>query len=278
MLKVSGLTVGYGGGPVLSKISFACGDGEILGIVGANGVGKTTLLRTLSGLKRGSGSITWDETELTRKSPRAIVNIGISHVPEGRELFAPMTVDENIQVGGFRDLRRNRRRFTENRDLAWSLFPVLAERRGQQAGALSGGEQQMLAIARALMQSPKLLLMDEPSLGLAPIVIDKIYDSLVKICQTGLSMIVVEANPERVAQSAHRLITLSGGQIVTVQAASDVTRAEQRKALFGTGGVLPGARGRGRRHHRRARLPAREPAGGQPERPEMSRRAPEGHP
>jgi branched-chain amino acid transport system ATP-binding protein len=233
MLAVENLTVSYGGGPVLRSVSLACAVGEIVAVVGPNGAGKTTLLRTISGIKRGRGSIRWHELEVSGKAPRHITRLGINHVPEGRGLFAPMTVAENLRIGGLRDWRRDRRQYAENLGRVHSLFPLLAKRSEQQAGALSGGEQQMLAIGRALMNSPKILMLDEPSLGLAPIIIERIYEVLVEICASGVGLLIVEANAERVPDIASRVIILSNGEVMRSEMPAELTLEQQRRALFG---------------------------------------------
>jgi branched-chain amino acid transport system ATP-binding protein len=233
MLEIAGLTVTYGGGPVLDSVSLVCRPNEVVAIIGPNGAGKTTLLRTISGLKRGHGRITWNASAIDHASPAKIVAGGISHVPEGRQLFPPLSVRENLRMGGLRDWRRNRARFRENWDVVCALFPVLAERLDQQAGSLSGGEQQMLAIGRALMNSPSLLMLDEPSLGLAPIVIENIYRVLFGLRERGLSMIIVEARPEQALQQCDRMMLLANGRVLRDARPAELTRDDQLQSLFG---------------------------------------------
>ncbi|MBV9292804.1 MAG: ABC transporter ATP-binding protein, partial [Frankiales bacterium] len=175
LLKVEDLRVAYGGIEALRGISFDVDEGEIVTLLGANGAGKTTTLRTISGLLRPkSGTITFDGQRLDTVPPHVMVGLGLGHVPEGRRIFARMSVRENLEMGAYRD----RSHAAEDMERAFDLFPVLRERAAQDGGTLSGGEQQMLAIGRALMSQPSLLLVEEPSQGLAPVVVDRVYEAL----------------------------------------------------------------------------------------------------
>ncbi|MFT4289132.1 ABC transporter ATP-binding protein [Nocardioides sp.] len=236
LLDVRNLTVGYGDHqPVLHDISFTLGEGELLGLVGMNGAGKTTLMRALSGgLKPRAGEVTFRGARMNGHSTAASVRKGIVILPEGHRVLRPLTVEENLQISAMRLSRRAvRRRIAEVQELVYGLFPILADRRNQLAGLLSGGEQQMLSLARAIIQRPKLLLLDEPSLGLAPVVVEKIYSSLRSLQQEGISMLVVEQNSDRVARACERMIVLRDGRIAATGAPSALQGAELNAAYFG---------------------------------------------
>lgn len=202
MLKIRDLHVNYGGIKALKGISLDVPEGKIITLIGANGAGKSTTLRAISGLVHAaSGSIEYQGTELTSMAPKNIVKKGIILSPEGRHVFADMTVEENLKMGAF--LRKDRSGVQSDIDYAYTLFPRLKERRLQLSGTLSGGEQQMLAVARALMSKPKLLMMDEPSLGLAPLVIKDIFETIVRINQEdGVTILLIE-------QNAHMALSIS---------------------------------------------------------------------
>jgi branched-chain amino acid transport system ATP-binding protein len=194
-------------------VSLTVRAGEIVALVGANGAGKSTLLRCISGLHRPrSGAITWNGADLASLAPHLVVERGVAQVPEGRHLFADMTVEENLELGAYRP--RARAAFRERLNRIWDLFPRLAERRRQRAGSLSGGEQQMLAIGRALASDPALLMLDEPSLGLAPRVIDAIARSLDTLHRAGLALLLVEQNVQAALALAGRAYVLERGRIV----------------------------------------------------------------
>jgi branched-chain amino acid transport system ATP-binding protein len=235
LLTVRDLEVCYGGISALQGVSLDVQAGEIVTLIGSNGAGKTTLLRSISSLLRpAEGRIvfspTGDGQELTRLRPHEIVRLGVSHVPEGRQIFPQLTVRENILLGAYQrrdDLRPDIER-------CHTLFPILKEREKQKAGTLSGGEQQMLAIARALMSRPKLLLLDEPSLGLAPLIVRKIFDILREINAEGTTIFLVEQNAHLALKLAHRAYVLQTGRIImTDTAANLLTNPDVQKAYLG---------------------------------------------
>ena len=212
MLEISGLHAGYDGLVALSDVSIAVRGGEIVALVGANGAGKSTLLRCISGLHRArSGAIRWNGDDLVALPPHAVVERGVAQVPEGRHLFPEMSVEENLELGAYRP--RARAALRDRLASVWDLFPRLAERRRQRAGSLSGGEQQMLAIGRALMSDPALLMLDEPSLGLAPRVIDGIIEALRALHRSGLAILLVEQNVQAALALASRGYVLERGRI-----------------------------------------------------------------
>jgi branched-chain amino acid transport system ATP-binding protein len=212
LLDIQDVSVFYGGIQALKGVSLDVQSGELLAIVGANGAGKTTLLRTISGVLRPrSGSIRFSGCELTRLATHTIVNMGIAHSPEGRQLFGGLTVNENLRLGA---VQRSDRSAVE-RDLAYvfELFPILRERRLQRAGTLSGGEQQMLAIGRALMARPRLLLLDEPSLGLAPLLVQRIFDVIARLKSEHVTLLLVEQNARMALEVADRAYVMETGRI-----------------------------------------------------------------
>ena len=213
MLEVENLQVAYGELLALQGVSLAIRPGEMVALVGPNGAGKTTLLKTISGLLAArSGVIRWQNETISAAAPQRIVEHGIALVPEGRRLFAAMTVRENLELGAF--TRRAQREKTAQIEKVFTLFPRLFERQGQRAGSLSGGEQQMLALGRALMGLPRLLLLDEPSLGLAPKVVESIMSILSELHRDGMSLLIVEQNVHAVLALAQRAYILEGGRIV----------------------------------------------------------------
>ena len=211
MLRIESLGFAYGDAQVLDSVSLEVGKGEIIALLGANGAGKTTLLRNVSRLlKPASGKLTLDGEDLTRLRAHEVVRRGLVHVPEGRHIFPEMTVRENLRLGSF-TTRNDRER---NLEKAFALFPVLLAREGQLGGTLSGGEQQMLALARGLMANPRLLLLDEPSLGLAPIIVKQIFETIVAINQQGISILLVEQNVYQSLHIAQRAYVLERGRVV----------------------------------------------------------------
>ena len=213
LLTVTNLEVCYGVISALQDVSLHIAPGEIVTLIGANGAGKTTLLRTVSGLiQQRRGTILFDNVDVSTKRPHEIVRLGMSHVPEGRQVFPAHTVRENLYLGAYQD--HDKARVSENLDRCYSLFPVLAERREQRAGTLSGGEQQMLAIGRALMARPKLLLLDEPSLGLAPLIVRKIFEIIREINAAGTTVFLVEQNAHMALAIAHRAYVLQTGRVI----------------------------------------------------------------
>jgi branched-chain amino acid transport system ATP-binding protein len=213
MLEVSGLQVAYGDLTTLWDVSFHVGQGDLVALVGANGAGKTTTLRAISGLLRPrAGSVRFRGTPLAGVPSHRITDLGIAHVPEGRQLFPLMTVEENLLLGSYPP--RARRKRAENLPRVYETFPVLGSRRAQDAGTLSGGEQQMLAIGRALMSDPDLLMLDEPSLGLAPIVIRDVFAVIAQIRSQGVTVLLVEQNVAQALHVADRAYVLENGRVM----------------------------------------------------------------
>lgn len=209
MLQVKNLAVAYGPLKVIADLSLEVKAGEIVALVGSNGAGKTTILRTISGLMRPrAGTVLFDGKDITRSRPHDIVRLGMSHVPERRGIFANLTVYENLMMGGF-----TRKLKDADYDEVYGIFPRLSERRKQIAGTLSGGEQQMLAISRALLSRPKLMLLDEPSLGLAPQITKSIFETISRINKLGTTVLLVEQNAQAALKVSHRAYVLEVGNI-----------------------------------------------------------------
>ena len=235
MLKVKDLNVHYGKIHAIKGISFEVNEGEIVTLIGANGAGKTTILQTISGLlKPSEGMISFEGENLNKVPAHQIPVMGIAHVPEGRRIFAEMTVYENLQMGAFP--LKDRSIVSEQIKKVYHLFPRLEERQSQYAGTLSGGEQQMLAIARALMSRPKLLLLDEPSLGLAPIIIKDIFKELRRINEENVTILIVEQNARQALLLSHRGYVLQTGRVVLEGDSKDLlVNPEVTAAYLGTG-------------------------------------------
>jgi len=233
VLAVTSLRVTYGAIEALRGIALEVAAGQVVALIGANGAGKTTALRAISGMLRpAGGSVRLFGEEVTGLDSHRLVARGMAHAPEGRGIFLNLTVGENLEVGAF--LRRDRAGIRADLEKAFALFPVLAERRGQVAGTLSGGEQQMLAVARALMSRPRLLLLDEPSLGLAPQVVERIFGVLREVNATGVAMLLVEQNAHKALQLAHRAYVLETGQVAMTGTGSELLASpEVRKAYLG---------------------------------------------
>jgi len=232
MLVVKDLSVAYGAISALSGISFTIKPGQIVTLIGANGAGKTTTLQTLSGLLRPqSGSIIFQGADITQLRPHDIVGRGLCHVPEGRLIFTHLTVAENLAMGAYR--QSDKTRIAQNRDYIFGIFPRLQERLTQAAGTLSGGEQQMLAIGRALMGEPTLLLLDEPSLGLAPKLISTIFEKIVEINRDrGTTILLVEQNAKLALEISHEAYVLETGRIVLQGSAQTLRANPELKAAY----------------------------------------------
>lgn len=233
MLRVEELVAGYRSVPVLDGLSLSLAAGEVVALVGPNGAGKSTTLRTVSGLiKPRSGRILLDERALTGLAPASVVRAGVAHVPEGRRIFPGLTVAENLRMGAF--VERSGARIDERLERVFALFPRLAERQRQVGTTLSGGEQQMLAIGRALMSGPRILLLDEPSMGLAPVLVQRLFDSLRQLRAEGLGILLVEQNASLALSLADRAYVLSQGRLEATGSAVELADSEAvRQAYLG---------------------------------------------
>jgi branched-chain amino acid transport system ATP-binding protein len=231
-LVVEALNGGYGLVQVLHGVNLRVADGQVVTVLGANGAGKTTLLRAISGsLGKVKGSITFDGEQLVGKAPEKIASYGVCQVPEGRGTFTELTVGENLEVGAWR--RKDKAAIKADKDRMLELFPILGQRRNQRAGELSGGEQQMLGVARALMGAPRLLLLDEPSLGLAPLVVKQLYQTLgAVVSELGVTTMVVEQNAQLALQLAERAYLLEVGEIVREGSADELRADDQIKRAY----------------------------------------------
>ncbi len=234
MLKVSGLKVRYGNREALHGIDLEVGTGEIVTLVGSNGAGKTTTLKAISGVLRASdGQVQFGGERIDRLSPHAIIARGVVHVPEGRLLFADMTVMEHLELGALR-APSGKAGYARRLDWVFELFPVLKERVAQRAGTMSGGQQQMVAIARGLMAEPKCLMLDEPSLGLAPIVVDTLADTILTLHRTGIAILLVEQRVDLALRLADRAYVLETGRVVLNGAADALAEDDRvREAYLG---------------------------------------------
>jgi len=233
MLEIRNLDLYYGDAQALSDVGLRVGQGEIVAIVGANGAGKSSLIRTIAGIERAhAGEILLNGKPITRLESHQICNLGIGQVAEGRQVFPSLTVLENLQMGAM--LPRARARASKNLDDVWSMFPRMAERKDQLAGTLSGGEQQMLAIGRCLMGAPELIMFDEPSLGLAPLVVQEVLHSIRLLNQRGLTILLVEQNVAVSLRISNRAYVLENGRIVMSGAGSELLHNERvRQAYLG---------------------------------------------
>ncbi|MBS3651635.1 ABC transporter ATP-binding protein [Pseudaminobacter sp. 19-2017] len=236
MLEVENIECRYGKANVLHKVSVDVKQGELVTLIGANGAGKSSTLRAISGLLPPvSGRISFLGEDITNASPRRILEMGIAHCPEGRRIFPFMTVEENLEIGAYR--RNDRKQIADDMDGVYHRFPVLGERRGQAAGTLSGGEQQMLAIGRALMSRPKLVIFDEPSLGLAPNNVQKTFDYIMEINRQGTTVLMVEQNAYAALEMCDRSFLLESGQIALHGRGEDLIRDQHvRRAYLGDEG------------------------------------------
>ncbi len=233
LLEVNDLKVAYGKIEAVKGISFTVEEGQIVCLVGTNGAGKTTTLRTLSGLiKPRSGSVTFDGQPLGSVPAHKIVSLGLAHSPEGRHIFPRLTIAENLQLGAF--LRSDKDGIEKDIQRAYEMFPILGERRKQAAGTLSGGEQQMLAMGRALMSKPKLLMLDEPSMGLSPLMMQKIMSTIAELKSTGMTILLVEQNAQAALSLADQAHVMEIGKIVLSGTGQDLLHDEEvRKAYLG---------------------------------------------
>ncbi|HWO94915.1 MAG TPA: ABC transporter ATP-binding protein [Bacillus sp. (in: firmicutes)] len=231
MLKVDEIDVYYGNIQALKGVSLEVNEGEIVTLIGANGAGKSTLLKTLSGLlKPRGGTIQYLNNSISGKPAQSIVKAGISHVPEGRRVFANMTVEENLELGAY--LRKDSNEIRKDIQKVYELFPRLLERRKQLSGTLSGGEQQMLAMGRAIMAKPKLLLLDEPSMGLAPLMVKTIFQIIEEINRDGTTVLLVEQNANMALSIANRAYVIETGRVVISGTAEELQASEQIKMAY----------------------------------------------
>ncbi|GAA6294236.1 ABC transporter ATP-binding protein [Clostridium sp. AF18-27] len=231
MLEVKGLEVYYGVIQAIKGISFEVNQGEIIALIGANGAGKTTTLHTITGLIAAkSGSIVYEGTDVTRIPGYKLVGMGIAHVPEGRRVFSSLTVLQNLKMGAY--TRKDKNELDETLKMIYRRFPRLEERKNQPAGTLSGGEQQMLAMGRALMSHPRLIVMDEPSMGLSPIYVNEIFDIIQKINGDGTTVLLVEQNAKKALSIANRAYVLETGNIVLSGDAGDLLNNDQVKKAY----------------------------------------------
>ncbi len=231
MLKVTDLKVYYGVIQAIKGISFEVNQGEVIALIGANGAGKTTILHTVTGLlKPKSGKIEFEGTDITKMPGHKIVALGMAHVPEGRRVFADLTVYENLMLGAY--TRKNKDEIAETLQMVYTRFPRLQERKTQLAGTLSGGEQQMLAMGRALMSHPKIILMDEPSMGLSPIFVNEIFDIIKQVSASGTTVLLVEQNAKKALEIADRAYVLETGNIVKSASASELMNDDSIKKAY----------------------------------------------
>jgi branched-chain amino acid transport system ATP-binding protein len=232
MLVVDNINVYYDAIHAIKGVSLEVGEGEIVTLIGANGAGKSTILKTISGLLRSkTGTITFTDKRIDNAAPHKIVKSGLAHVPEGRLTFLQMTVRENLEMGAFIGKKEH---FRADLDKVYALFPRLRERRRQIAGTLSGGEQQMLAMGRALMSRPKLLMMDEPSMGLAPILVEQIFDIITELHKNGATILLVEQNARMALSVANRAYVLETGNIILSGTGTELAKSDAvRKAYLG---------------------------------------------
>ena len=230
MLEVNGLNVYYGLIHALHDVSFQVNEGEIVALIGANGAGKTTILHTVSGLLAAkSGSVVFEGKDISKKSGHSIVKLGMSHVPEGRRVFPGLTVAENLRMGAY---TRPKSEIAASLDEVYEWFPRLEERKNQPAGTLSGGEQQMLAMGRAMMSKPRILLLDEPSMGLSPLFVGEVFKIIEKVSAAGTTVLLVEQNAKKALSIANRGYVLETGKIIKEGAAADLLNDDAIKKAY----------------------------------------------
>ena len=231
MLTLSGVSASYGAVPAVSDVSITVGESEAVGLLGANGAGKSTTLRAISGLMRlTAGSITFLGANIAALPPYKIAALGIAHVPEGRQVFPELTVKENLEIGAYIPSAKAER--SRTLDLVFGIFPVLAERRKQLAGTMSGGEQQMLAVGRGLMLKLRLLMLDEPSLGLAPVVTDATFEKIREIHAMGTALLLVEQNVSRALTLVQRAYVLEGGRVIMHGSSTELANNKKVQAAY----------------------------------------------
>lgn len=231
MLKIEDLHVSYGMIQAIKGVSFEVNEGEVISLIGANGAGKTTILHTITGLlKPKSGSIQFEGKELTATPAHQIVRFGMAHVPEGRRVFADLTVYENLLMGAY--TRKDKDEIAKSLELVYNRFPRLEERKKQVAGTLSGGEQQMLAMGRALMSKPRIILMDEPSMGLSPLFVNEVFDIIKKISAGGTTVLLVEQNAKKALAISDRAYVLETGKIALTGKASELINDDKIKKAY----------------------------------------------
>jgi branched-chain amino acid transport system ATP-binding protein len=231
VLKLEGVSASYGTVPAIHDVRIEIGEGEAVGLLGANGAGKSTTLRAISGLvKMTSGRITFAGTDLSTLPPHRIPELGIAHVPEGRQVFPEMTVNENLEIGAYVPKAKAER--SRTLELVYNIFPQLAERRKQLAGTMSGGEQQMLAVGRGLMLKPKLLMLDEPSLGLAPVMTDVTFEKIGEIHKMGTAILLVEQNVSRALTLVQRAYVLESGNVIMHGTSAELANNKQVQAAY----------------------------------------------
>lgn len=231
MLEIKDLEVCYGVIRAIKGVSFEVNQGEVIALIGANGAGKTTILHTITGLiPAKSGSILFEGKDLTKTSAHKIVSMGMAHVPEGRRVFAQLSVLENLKLGAY--TRKDKAEITKSLQMVYERFPRLEERKNQVAGTLSGGEQQMLAMGRALMSNPRIILMDEPSMGLSPLLVSEIFDIIKVISESGTTVLLVEQNAKKALSIADRAYVLETGNITLSGKASDLINNDSVKKAY----------------------------------------------
>jgi branched-chain amino acid transport system ATP-binding protein len=231
VLSLSGVSASYGAVPAVSDISIEVGEGEAVGLLGANGAGKSTTLRAISGLVRlTAGRVNFLGKDISTLPPYKVTELGIAHVPEGRQVFPDMTVQENLEIGAY--VPRAKADRSRTIDLVFGIFPVLAERRRQLAGTMSGGEQQMLAVGRGLMLKPRLLMLDEPSLGLAPVMTDVTFEKIKEIHVMGTAILLVEQNVSRALALVQRAYVLESGRVIMAGASAELANNKQVQTAY----------------------------------------------